>query len=440
LRQLIESRTNFIELLAKTSTLIRSISAKMNSIRRVVVAPRSILRIALRSASTTIAKTEPEVQPYPANWTFHHKDMDVVIAGPEQLQMKPQNIDNVKFGACYADHMMEVDWSTINGWSRPLLSPMHNFQLHPGSKVLHYAIELFEGMKAYRGVDGRIRLFRPDKNMERMRRTAARASLPDFDPEELIKIITNLVQIDQEWVPYTTTGSLYIRPTMIGTDSTLGVAHSNEAKLFVLTGPAGAYYPTGMKPISLLADSSHVRAFPGGVGAYKMGCNYAPTILIGRRATEMGCQQVLWLYDEDEKLTEVGTMNIFVYWTNEQGEEELITPPLTDGLILPGVTRDSLLELCRQWNEFKITERYPSMEEIRRALAENRLKQIFGAGTACIVSPVGRILYRNPHTQSYEDLLIPTMQAGTLMQRLYTTILEIQYGRIDMPGWCRIVC
>lgn len=122
---------------------------------------------------------------------------------------------------------------------------MHHFQLHPGAKVLHYAIELFEGMKAYRGVDGRIRLFRPEMNMDRMRRTAARASLPDFDPEELIKIISNLIQIDQEWVPYSTTGSLYVRPTLIGTDSTLGVAHSNEAKLFVLTGPAGAYYPTG---------------------------------------------------------------------------------------------------------------------------------------------------------------------------------------------------
>lgn len=135
--------------------------------------------------------------------------------------------------------------STENGWVRPLLSPMHHFQLHPGAKVLHYAIELFEGMKAYRGVDGRIRLFRPEMNMDRMRRTAARASLPDFDPEELIKIISNLIQIDQEWVPYSTTGSLYVRPTLIGTDSTLGVAHSNEAKLFVLTGPAGAYYPTG---------------------------------------------------------------------------------------------------------------------------------------------------------------------------------------------------
>ncbi|KAI6177293.1 Branched-chain-amino-acid transaminase [Aphelenchoides bicaudatus] len=414
----------------------------MKSIQKALLSQRTILRVAsIRPASTTIAKTaEPDVVPYPSNWTFYHKDTETVLARPDQMQPKPTNIDAVKFGACFADHMFEADWSAENGWVRPVLSPLHHLQLHPAAKVLHYAIELFEGMKAYRGVDGRIRLFRPEMNMERMRRTASRSSLPDFDPEELIKIITNLIQIDQEWVPYSTTGSLYIRPTLIGTDPTLGVAHSNEAKLFVLTGPCGAYYPTGMKPISLLADSNYVRAFPGGVGQYKMGCNYAPTILMGKRAMEMGCQQVLWLYDEDEKLTEVGTMNIFVYWINEQGEEELVTPPLTDGLILPGVTRDSLLELCQQWNEFKVTERYPSMEEIRRAIAENRIKQIFGAGTACIVSPVGRILYRNPHTQLYEDLIIPTMTAGNLMQRLYATILEIQYGRIDMPGWSRIVC
>lgn len=156
----------------------------------------------------------------------------------------------------------------------------------------------------------------------------------------------------------------------------MGVAHTQDAKLFVLTGPAGAYYPTGFKPISLLADASFIRAFPGGVGSYKMGCNYAPTILVGKQAAELGCQQVLWLFDEDEKLTEVGTMNIFVYWTNEQGEEELLTPPLTDGLILPGVTRDTLLDLCKEWNEFKITERYPTMEEIRRAIKEQRVGPI----------------------------------------------------------------
>jgi branched-chain amino acid aminotransferase len=391
---------------------------------------------AIRSASTT-ATTERVASP---SWTFHYKDLEVVPALPTQMQIKPKSADGLKFGHQYSDHMMEVDWTADNGWTRPLISPMHDFQIHPGAKVLHYAIELFEGMKAYRGVDNRIRLFRPDMNMARMRRTAARASLPDFDPEELIKIVCELIQLDKEWVPYSTTGSLYIRPTLIATDPTLGVAHSNMAKLYVLTGPAGAYYPTGFKPVSLMADSSCVRAFPGGVGAYKMGCNYAPTILIGKMAADMGCQQVLWLYGRDEKLTEVGTMNIFIYWINEKGEHELVTPPLSDGLILPGVTRDSLLEIARQWNEFKISEEYPTMEQVRRGIKEKRILQMFGAGTACIVSPVGHILYRNQETQQYEDIIIPTMESPVnVMQRLYDTIIDIQYGRLEMPGWMRVI-
>uniref|UniRef100_A0A914PW75 Branched-chain-amino-acid aminotransferase n=1 Tax=Panagrolaimus davidi TaxID=227884 RepID=A0A914PW75_9BILA len=268
---------------------------------------------------------------------------------------------------------MEVDWHIEKGWEKPVISPLHNFSLHPASNVLHYAIELFEGMKAYRGVDNKIRIFRPEQNMERMRRTAARSSLPDFDAKELIKIISKLVKIDKEWVPYSSTGSLYLRPTLIGTDPTLGVNDPHYAKLFVITSPAGTYFPTGWKPVTLLADSEYIRAFPGGVGAFKMGCNYAPSILIAKIAASLGCQQVLWLYDSDEKLTEVGTMNIFMYWKNEQGEEELITPPLSDGLILPGITRKSLIEIAKSWNKFKVTERYPTMEEIKRAIEEKRV-------------------------------------------------------------------
>uniref|UniRef100_A0A914XSQ7 Branched-chain-amino-acid aminotransferase n=1 Tax=Panagrolaimus superbus TaxID=310955 RepID=A0A914XSQ7_9BILA len=227
---------------------------------------------------------------------------------------------------------------------------------------------------------------------------------------------------------------------MIGTDPTLGVSDSHEAKLYVLTGPAGAYFPTGFKPISLLADSKFVRAFPGGVGSFKMGCNYAPTISIGKIATSLGCQQVLWLYDTDEKITEVGTMNIFIYWRNEQGEEELITPPLSDGLILPGVTRNSLIDIAKSWNEFKITERYPTMEELRCGIKEKRVLQVFGAGTACVVSPVDRILYKNQKTKEYEEFLIPTMESKPdIMQRLYDTIVDIQYGKIEWPGWTRTV-
>jgi len=295
-------------------------------------------------------------------------------------------------------------------------------------------------MEAYRGVDNKIRLFRADLNMDRMRRTAARAALPIFDSEEMIKCISELVKIDQEWVPYSTTSSLYIRPTLIGTEATLGVGHSNKALLYVVTGPVGKYYETGFKPISLLADSEFVRAFPGGVGAFKMGCNYAPSILISKMAGDMGCQQVLWLSGKNEKVTEVGSMNLFVLWINENGEKELITPPLTEGLILPGVTRRSLLDLARQWNEFKITEENFTMADLRKASKEKRLLEVFGAGTACIVSPVGHIIYKNRQKGIYEDLVIPTMEnTPNLMQRFYDTITDIQYGRIAQPGWTRVI-
>uniref|UniRef100_A0A914CPU9 Branched-chain-amino-acid aminotransferase n=1 Tax=Acrobeloides nanus TaxID=290746 RepID=A0A914CPU9_9BILA len=162
--------------------------------------------------------------------------------------------------------------------------------------------------------------------------------------------------------------------------------------------------------------------------------------MVGKLAKDMGCQQALWLYDSDEKITEAGTMNIFVYWINEQGEEELVTPPLTDGLILPGITRDSILEIANEWKKFKVTERYPTMAEIKRSLKEKRLLQMFGSGTACAVVPVNRILYKNIETNEYENLQIPTMEARpNFMLHLYNTITDIQYARQEWPGWMRDV-
>uniref|UniRef100_A0A1I7W701 Branched-chain-amino-acid transaminase n=1 Tax=Heterorhabditis bacteriophora TaxID=37862 RepID=A0A1I7W701_HETBA len=214
----------------------------------------------------------------------------------------------------------------------------------------------------------------------------------DFDPEEMIKIISEQIRLDKEWVPYSSTSSLYIRPTLIGTDSTLGVGFPHSAKIFVITGPVGQYYTTGFQPISLLADSQYVRAFPGGVGAFKMGCNYAPTIWVGKEAAAKNCQQVLWLYGEQEEITEVGTMNIFVFWKNEDGDHHIY---------IYFFFFFSLLEM-------------------------------FGAGTACVVCPVGQILYNN-RKGSYETLQIPTMQnKPNLMQRFYETINDIQQTSIAL--------
>ncbi|GLD74110.1 branched-chain-amino-acid aminotransferase, cytosolic-like isoform X1 [Lates japonicus] len=235
-----------------------------------------------------------------------------------------------------------------------------SFQALPFSiSSLRFAssFKLFEGMKAFRGVDNHIRLFRPMLNMERMHRSADRSCLPLFDKGELLECIRKLVEVDQEWVPYSQDASLYIRPTFIGTEPSLGVSRAGKAMIFVIVGPVGPYFATGsFNPVSLLADPSFVRAWRGGVGAYKMGGNYGPTISVQNEAVKQGCQQVLWLYGEQEEITEVGTMNLFIYWTNDKGERELVTPPL-DGIILPGVTRQSLLDLARTWGEFKVTER-----------------------------------------------------------------------------------
>ncbi len=235
-----------------------------------------------------------------------------------------------------------------------------------------------------------------------------------------------MIQIDADWVPpYETNASLYIRPTFIGTEAALGVISSKEALLYIIVGPVGPYFATGIKPVTLLADPKYVRAWPGGVGDKKLGSNYAPTLAVQKIAEKMGAQQVLWLYDTDHKLTEVGTMNIFVYLVNENGEKELITPPIKEGLILPGVTRLSLIELAQSWNEFKVTERFINMSEVKQLLKENRLLEIFGAGTACVVCPVGKINYLN------EDLIIPTMShSEPLTMRLYKALTDIQYGKV----------
>nr|CAG4640819.1 EOG090X051P [Eulimnadia texana] len=353
-------------------------------------------------------------------------DLEVKLARPSELKQKP-DVSSLVFGKYFTDHMFEVSWSAEAGWTRPLISPLHDLKLHPGAKVLHYAIELFEGMKAYRGEDGKIRLFRPDCNLQRLLNTADRSALPQFDAKEFISCLKRLVSIEQEWVPHSLSSSLYIRPTFIGTDPSLGVATSQSALLYVILCPVGPYFPSGFKPVSLLADPQYVRAWPGGCGAMKMGSNYAPTIQIQKKAESEGHQQVLWLYGEDHKLTEVGTMNIFVFKVNKKGERELITPPL-NGLILPGVTRRSLLELAREWGEFKVVEREINMAEIVETLEDNRLLEVFGAGTACVVCPVSRISYMG------KTLDIPTMDhPNPLNQRFYKAMSDIQYGRVKHP-------
>ncbi|XP_054729061.1 branched-chain-amino-acid aminotransferase, cytosolic [Anastrepha obliqua] len=380
------------------------------------------------SAEYTVAP-EPIKHDKDVGQQFAAAQLAVRLASPKQLQPKPDSDEALGFGKVFTDHMLKIYYHrSLGGWQRPEITPLENLVVHPAAKVLHYAVELFEGMKAYRGVDGRIRMFRPNMNMNRMNHAAKRSGLPTFEGEEFVKCLSHLISIDSEWVPHTEAASLYIRPTLIGIDPTLGVASSDSALLYTILSPVGSYFKANSDgAISLLADPRFTRAWPGGVGNRKMGSNYAPTIYVQKEAAEKGLQQVLWLYGEDHQLTEVGTMNIFMFYANEKGEKVLVTPPL-NGLILPGITRDSILTIAKQWGQFEVREEVITMPEVCELLNQGRLFELFGTGTACVVSPINRMNYMGT------DLYIPTMeQEKPIYEAIRDTLTGIQYGKIEHP-------
>eukprot|EP00730_Choanoeca_flexa_P013902 TRINITY_DN5854_c0_g1_i2.p1 TRINITY_DN5854_c0_g1~~TRINITY_DN5854_c0_g1_i2.p1 ORF type:complete len:414 (+),score=76.41 TRINITY_DN5854_c0_g1_i2:80-1321(+) len=330
------------------------------------------------------------------------------------------------FGHTFTDHMLQCRWTEADGWDAPVIGPYENLSLPPSAIVFHYAIECFEGMKAFRGDDDKIRLFRPDLNMRRLHKSSVRLSMPPFEKEEFLKCVTDAVVKDKDWIPAGRGYSLYMRPTHIGTQKSLGVGQTNSSLLFMIMSPCGPYYSTGFKPVSLYADPVNVRSWPGGVGDTKGGCNYAPTIAPQKAAAGHGCQQVLWLFGPDHQVTEAGTMNCFMHWINEQGEEELITAPL-DGTILEGVTRQSILDMTREWGEFKVTEGTYTMAQMTRAVKEGRVKEVFGAGTAATISPIGEIKYKG------ESIQIPLElgSSGKLGKRVWDTLFDIQVMESD---------
>ncbi|KAI1974694.1 branched-chain-amino-acid transaminase bat2 [Ophidiomyces ophidiicola] len=350
-------------------------------------------------------------------------------AHPKQL-LPPKEL---VFGSTFTDHMLQAHWNTKDGWLAPEIVPYQDLKLDPATCVFHYAFECFEGMKAYKGKDGSVRLFRPDKNMARLNKSSRRIALPNFDSKAMIKLVGELVKLDSRFIPQERGYSLYLRPTMIGTQKTLGVSAPGSAMIFVIASPVGPYYPTGFKAVSLEATDYAVRAWPGGVGDKKLGANYAPCIVPQLEASSRGFQQNLWLFGEEQYLTEVGTMNLFIALKNkETGQNELITPPL-DGTILEGVTRDSVLTLARErlaprgWN---IVERKITMPELAQAADEGRLIEAFGAGTAAIVSPVRNISWKG---RLVECGLKKDEEAGKVALEMKNWIEGIQYGEEEHP-------
>ncbi|KZO99782.1 branched-chain amino acid aminotransferase II [Calocera viscosa TUFC12733] len=354
----------------------------------------------------------------------------------------PPPSSKLVFGKTFTDHMLTVRWTSAGGWEAPVIGPYAPLSLEPSAVVLHYANALFEGLKAYRSNTGRITLFRPDMNMSRMNRTAERIALPTFSGPALIELISELVRLDASWIPQEPGHSLYVRPTLIGTQNALGVGPSTSALLFVICSPVGPYYKGGFKPIALLATTKHVRAAPGGIGSYKLAANYAPGIIPQLEAAMEGYAQNLWLWGPEHFLTEVGTMNLFVVLRREDGATELVTPPLND-IILPGVTRDSVLSLARSHSStplpglpenFIVSERAITMPELVSASKAGRLLEVFGAGTAAIVCPVDRIGYLG------EDIIVPTGERGMgpVSEVMYREIVGRQTGVIP-SDWAWVV-
>ncbi|GBN36477.1 Branched-chain-amino-acid aminotransferase, cytosolic [Araneus ventricosus] len=350
---------------------------------------------------------------------------DLTVNQSVKLQPLPDP-STLFFGKVFSDHMLKIEWTESDGWGKPQITPLHYLLMHPGSKVLHYAQAVFEGMKAFKRPDSKVALFRPDLNMKRLLASAERASLPSFDCEELLKCIKKLISVDLRCVPDDGKSSLYVRPTYIGSENSLGVSPAKSALLYVVTCPSGPYFKTGLtQPVSLLADPNYVRACPGGAGAYKLAANYAPSLYVQKLAQDQGLHQVLWLYGKDHQVCEAGAMNVFFLLKKESGQLELVTPPL-DGTILPGVTRQSVLDLARSWKEFEVSERNIVMQQLINLNKENRLLEMFICGTACTLCPVNLIRFEGI------DIKIPTMESGNEMYlRFMKAITDIQYGRIQ---------
>ena len=324
--------------------------------------------------------------------------------------------------------MLSIEWTASSGWLAPQITPYQNLSLDPATCVFHYASECFEGMKAYKNNEGAVRLFRPDKNAARLNHSSSRIALPSVEAQPFVELIAKFAEMEQRFIPAQRGFSLYLRPTLIGTQRTLGVGPPGSALLYVIASPVGPYYPTGFKAVSLEATSYAVRAWPGGVGDKKLGANYAPCIVPQLQAAKNGFHQNLWLFGEEEYVTEVGTMNFFVAIRDkETGKPELWTAPL-DGMILDGVTRDSVLDLARERlvkEGWVIKERQFMMSELAEAADDGRLMEAFGTGTAAVVSPVRRIGWRG---RMVECGLKEGEEAGEVAKRMKAWIEGIQYG------------
>jgi branched-chain amino acid aminotransferase len=353
--------------------------------------------------------------------------MQISITKADQLKPKPDE-NRLGFGTIFSDHMFNMDYSVEKGWHHPRIEPYGPLSMDPSTMVLHYGQGVFEGLKAYRNKKGGIQLFRPQENFKRLNHSNRKLCIPELDEAFALEALKQLLAVEQEWVPSQPGTSLYIRPTIIAMDPFLGVRASFTYRFFIILSPVGAYYAEGFNPVKIMVTKDHVRAVRGGVGDTKTLGNYAASLFAGEAAHKAGYTQVLWLDGVEQKyVEEVGAMNIFFVI-----DDELITPMLS-GSILPGITRDSVLELGQSWG-LKVSERKISIDEVMDSHASGHLKEIFGSGTAAVISPVGELKYGDT------VITVGDGQVGPLAHRFFEGIQDIQYGAIEGPaGWIETV-
>lgn len=344
-------------------------------------------------------------------------------------KVKPTDEGKLGFGRTFSDHMFLMNYTDGEGWHDARIVPYAPLELDPSCMVLHYAQEVFEGMKAYRWEDGSIHLFRPYENAKRMQNSNERLCMPKVPEETFVEAIKELVTVDSEWVPHNPGTSLYIRPFIFATDAHLGV-HASKTYLFcIICSPSGSYYPNGMSPVDIYVESRDVRAVRGGTGFAKCGGNYAASIRAGEAAEKKGYVQVLWLDGVERKyVEEVGAMNVMFKINGK-----VITPMLS-GSILPGVTRKSCIDLIKSWG-IEVEERLVTAAELFEAAENGTLEEAWGCGTAAVISPIG--------SMGWEDkkVVINGGKIGETAQKLYDTLYGIQSGKVeDNLGWTVKVC
>ncbi len=353
-------------------------------------------------------------------------EISVHLLDPSKRQAKPRDEKNLVFGRVFSDHMFMADFREGKGWQDARIVPYGPLAMDPAAMVLHYGQGIFEGLKGYRWANGEIWLFRAEQNCERLNRSAKKMCMPEIDPGLQMRAIEQLIAADKDWVPHSVGSSLYIRPTMIAVEPHLGVRPAGEYLYYIITGPVAAYYAEGFNPVKIYVSEEYVRTVRGGVGEAKTMANYASSLFAAEVAKKKGYTQVLWLDGVEKRyVEEVGTSNIFF-----RIGDELITPPL-GGSILPGITRDSVIELAKHWG-IKVTERLITIDEVIETSRSGAMKEIFASGTAAVISPVGEICYRDA------DYRIADGSVGEWALKLYEEILGIQYGeREDVFGWMR---